>query len=104
MDDIIITGKHISLTNRIGIPEEGVDINELYHMDAFPFHLIKDVHIYKREKIACPLARGNWMIEFHMIDGSIQGFKLPLEMEESAVMTYCKPFFDILNEVHKSLN
>ncbi len=83
----------INAYNRDSIPEENATIEDDLYLDMM-IPLISNVEWYFRSPEACPFARGNWMLDLHMIDGSINAFKFPKEMKEEQFVAFIKPLLD----------
>jgi len=66
----------------------------IYNYLDFDIKEINSICIFMRSKKECYLDRGNWVCTISLRNGEMQCFKLPIEMEQEAVMKFFKPLID----------
>lgn len=101
-----IVGHSVDGRTLHSVPDENRDIREIIDFESEAFKKILGVSIYQRLPEDCPWARGNWMIDIQLSNGTRIGqvfcLRLPLEMEEEAVVRFAKPLLDKIKNVQIS--
>lgn len=87
--------------NRGTIPKDGETIADDFNLDEL-LSVVKSIHTYQRDKIACPFARGNWILDLHLVDGKIYSIKLPIEMTENHFIKWCEPLIEKFKAIQSS--
>jgi hypothetical protein len=95
-----ITYQEVQGFNRKDIPDENETVGDFLNLDELA-PLVHTVAIYERPKEACPLARGNWVIDIKLKYGQLICIKLPLTMTDEQVLRYADPLIKIVNKLRK---
>lgn len=86
---------HAMVLDSMPEPDETIaDAFEIERMAPY----IAMIELYKREPKDCPIARGNWVIDFTLKSGTKNCLKLPRKMTEEHVYAFMKPLIDLVNK------
>lgn len=86
-------GYHVEAFNRPTKPEEGKTIADDIEIDEIS-KICSLAKIYIRDKKICPLGRGNWVIDFHQDDKTINPIlclKMPMDMTRENIEKWLEP-------------
>ncbi len=92
----MITIREVEALNRQEIPGPEDDISEIIDLTPEEISKITGIDIYMRDANACPLARGNWIIDITQKNGGIMCIKLPKQMKREDVLQYALPLINLI--------
>jgi hypothetical protein len=95
--------KKVHGMNRNSLPKENETIADDFNLDML-IKSSKEITIYYREPIDCPLGRGNWIIDFLFKNDELLCLKYPKEMSEEDFTLFLKPLIDKLENKKNNLN